>query len=292
MKTPLYSVCIANYNMNRTLKQSLTSVLNQLNENFEVIVVDDGSDDLSVQTLLEIKKNYSNLTIIPLLRDKRRKLGETRNVSIRAARGKYVLLHLDADDIWDNFIVSFTRLYHEIEKRMGLEDFMLSGAQINMATRNLLINNPYPNVYYGEDRLLWSKLAVLNKLICIKHTVFRKRIAQKSFKRKLIKIISSQFSAMTVTFSYSPDVHTSFIEYIKRIIFRSDWGIKLSIVNIILLIPAFINGYFLNRPTFNNFYTYDYRELNTLNLKELEEKTIDQYGDFNLDKNSRLIFMR
>lgn len=291
MKTPLYSICIANYNMNSTLKKSLQSILNQLDDNFEVIVVDDGSNDLSLQTLYEIKKDYSNLTIIPLLRDNRRKLGETRNVSIRAARGKYVLLHLDTDDIWDNFISSFTKIYHEIEKRTGLENFMLSGEQINMATRNLLIKNPYPNVYYGEDRLLWSKLAVLNRLICIKHKVFRKRIAQKSYKRKLTKAIFSQFSAMTVTFSYTPSVHISFSEYIKRIICKSDWSMKLSIVNLIILIPAFINGYFLNRSPLNNLHTHDYRNLNTLNLIKLEEKTIARYGNFDLDHESRLIFL-
>ena len=168
---------------------------------------------------------------------------------------------------------------------------MLSGEQINMATRNLLINNPYPNVYYVEDRLLWSKLAVLNKLICINHKVFRKRMNQKSYKRKLTKSIFSQFSSMTVTFSYSPSVHISFFEYIKKSICKSDWSMKLSIVNLIILIPAFINGYFLKRAPLYNLHTYDYRNLNTLNLIKLEEKTIAEYGNFDLDHESRLIFL-
>ena len=44
---------------------------------------------------------------------------------------------------------------------------MLSGHQIHMAPKELLIENPYPNIYYVEDRLLWNRLAVLGKLICI-----------------------------------------------------------------------------------------------------------------------------
>ena len=103
---PLYSICIANYNMSSTIKESLSSILSQLNNDFEVIVVDDGSNDDSLNILYKLQK-YSFFQIIPLERDKRRKLGETRNVSVRASNGKYVLLHLDTDDIWDPFIISF-----------------------------------------------------------------------------------------------------------------------------------------------------------------------------------------
>ena len=66
---------------------------------------------------------------------------------------------------------------------------------------------------------------------------------------------------------------------------------KLSIVNLIILIPAFINGYFLKRSPLNNLHTHDYRDLNTLNLIKLEEKTIAKYGNFDLDHESRLIFL-
>ena len=121
-----YSICIANYNMSETLIASLESVLNQLDEKYEVIVVDDGSADNSVEKLLNLREKYLNLRVIPLLRDNRRKLGETRNISIRAARGKYVILHIDADDIWEPYINSFAKIYHELEKRLEINDFMLS----------------------------------------------------------------------------------------------------------------------------------------------------------------------
>ena len=37
-------------------------------------------------------------------------------------------------------------------------DFMLSGKQINMSSRKLLLENPYPNIYYGEDRYLFNDI--------------------------------------------------------------------------------------------------------------------------------------
>ena len=157
---PLYSICISNYNMSSTIEESLSSILSQLNNNFEVIIVDDGSKDNSLEILYQMKKKYPFLSIIPLERDNRRKLGETRNVSVRAASGKYVLLHLDADDIWDPYIITFTKIYHDLETRLEIKDFMLSGDQIQMATKKLILDNPYPNIYYVEDRILWNNLSV------------------------------------------------------------------------------------------------------------------------------------
>ena len=181
---------MASYNMSETLIASLESVLSQINENYEVIVVDDGSSDDSVEKLLGLKKKYESLRVIPLLRDSRRKLGETRNISIKAARGKYVILHIDADDIWEPYINSFAKIYHEIEKRLAIDNFMLSGRQIQMATKDLLIYNPYKNIYYTEDRNLWNDLAVLGKLISIDHKPFFKRIPQR-FPANLHKVNST-----------------------------------------------------------------------------------------------------
>ena len=55
MESPIYSICICNFNMNNTLKSSLETILLQLNEEFEVVVVDDGSSDDSLNTLFELK---------------------------------------------------------------------------------------------------------------------------------------------------------------------------------------------------------------------------------------------
>ena len=155
--------------MSSTLEKSLNSILNQLTVKFEIIIVDDGSsdnsfiriakkrknyyilessaNDNSLEILQKMEKKHSNLKVIPLLRDNRRKLGETRNVSVRAATGRYVLLHLDTDDIWDPYIISFTKIYHDLEKRLSIKNFMLSGKQIQMATKKLLLVNPYSNIY-------------------------------------------------------------------------------------------------------------------------------------------------
>lgn len=290
MRRPKYSICICNYNMNKTINLCIESLVKQINNEFEIVVVDDGSNDQSVETLLHLKNKYSSIRVIPLKRDRRRKLGETRNVSIKAARGEYVLLHIDADDIWEPYLPAFVRIYHEVEKRCDIDNFMLSGMQIQMASKQLMTQNPYRNIYYGEDRILWAELGSIGKLITLNHKVIRKRIPIINNRKKLKKIITSQFSAISVAFCYASSRYQTLIEYLKKIFFTSDWGFKLSLLNFLLLIPAMLNGC-INRPKFINQMTWNHRELCNLNLKGLEKKTLRIFGEFNLNKKERNIFI-
>ena len=287
---PIYSVCICNYNMAETLEISLRSVLDQLDERYEVIVIDDGSKDSSVEILKNLSRVYENLRFIPLARDYRRKLGDTRNLSIEAARGKYVILHIDADDKWEPYIDSFIRVFHELSKRLEFENFILSGYQIHMAPRDLLLKNKYPNVYYTEDRLLCHKLAAKGAFISIKHKLFRTRMPIKTRKKKLIKVIKSQFSSMLVSFSYHPYPAKSFLQYMVRIFSKSDWSFIVSLINLILIFPAFIYGVLFNRAERIDTLDRSYRELSPIDINQIEKKYIEKYGKFKLSKDERIIY--
>ena len=65
MKTPLYSVCICNYNMKDYLEKSLKSILEQLDDRYEVLVIDDGSNDGSLEVLANLEKKYQIMRFIP-----------------------------------------------------------------------------------------------------------------------------------------------------------------------------------------------------------------------------------
>lgn len=92
-KEPLVSVYITNYNYERFIEASIKSVLNQSLQDFELIIIDDGSTDGS-RDIIETYRENPRVTIIY---QQNKGLNITNNVAMRVAQGKY-LMRLDADD--------------------------------------------------------------------------------------------------------------------------------------------------------------------------------------------------
>ena len=87
------SVIIPTYNRHSMLKEAVESVLAQDYQNFELIVVDDGSTDLTP----EILKSYREA--VTVIRQNNQGVSSARNAGIRAASGDLVAF-LDSDDLW------------------------------------------------------------------------------------------------------------------------------------------------------------------------------------------------
>lgn len=82
---PLVSVVIANYNGKHLLKTCLDSVFNQTYKNYEVILVDNGSTDGSVEF---IKENYPSIKLF--VNSKNLGYAVGYNMGIEEAKGKYI----------------------------------------------------------------------------------------------------------------------------------------------------------------------------------------------------------
>ena len=180
---PTYSICMCNYNMARTLNRAVDSIAMQLNERFEIVLVDDGSSDDSVPQMRELAERYPMIRVVALHRDAKRKLGETRNISIRKARGEYCMLHLDCDDVWAPHLVAWVDVFHQIEDAIGV-DILLAGQQVHMAKRDLLLRHgPYPNLFRSEDRAMYARFGALGILWFLEHEVFRTRLPHSKCER-------------------------------------------------------------------------------------------------------------
>jgi len=90
---PLVSVIMPAFNAENFIDESLRSIFAQTFENYEIIVVDDGSTDRTP----EILKRYERK--VRYIRIANQGPSHARNTGIRAARGRYVAF-LDADDLW------------------------------------------------------------------------------------------------------------------------------------------------------------------------------------------------
>lgn len=93
-----FSIIIPNYNKGIYIEECLNSVVNQTLKNIEIIFIDDGSNDNS----LDIVKKYNN---VKLLQTNRMQAGGARNLGIKNACGEYVIF-LDSDDyLTDNTVL-------------------------------------------------------------------------------------------------------------------------------------------------------------------------------------------
>lgn len=92
-RNPLVSVIIPTYNRGWILKEAIESVLMQDFTDFELIVVDDGSTDNTLDILGDYRKK---LTVIE---QHNQGVSAARNRGIKSASGKYVAF-LDSDDLW------------------------------------------------------------------------------------------------------------------------------------------------------------------------------------------------
>lgn len=93
---PKVSVVIPVYNVADYLSECLNSILNQTLEDIEVICVDDGSTDGSLDILRHYEEHDMRLQV---LTQKHMTAGAARNTGLDRARGEYVIF-LDADDFF------------------------------------------------------------------------------------------------------------------------------------------------------------------------------------------------
>ncbi len=104
------SVVIPTYNRAMYIERSVRSVLQQTYQNLEIIVVDDGSTDDTLQILRKLQHEDHRLKI--LQQEKNLGAQAARNTGIRAATALYIAF-LDSDDEW---------LASKLEKQLSLID--------------------------------------------------------------------------------------------------------------------------------------------------------------------------
>lgn len=98
IEKPLISVIMPSYNSEKYILEAINSVIAQTFHYWELIVIDDGSDDNSTDIIKEII-NVDNR--VKFYKNKENKgVSATRNRGISLARGEWIAF-LDSDDVWE-----------------------------------------------------------------------------------------------------------------------------------------------------------------------------------------------
>lgn len=113
-----FSFIVPVYNVESYLPRCLDSLLNQDYNNFEIICVNDGSNDSSLEILNDYSAKYSNIYIV---NQENKGLGEARNTGVKYATGNYIWF-IDSDDwIVDNSLL----LLAEFIRNNGEKDMIV-----------------------------------------------------------------------------------------------------------------------------------------------------------------------
>ena len=180
LKHSLYfSVVIPLYNKQNSIVSTLQSVLAQTKQNFEIVVVDDGSTDNSAQVVEEFFEKHPSLQGGDRGRLVKKPNGgvcSARNRGIQEARYDYVAL-LDGDDLWDE---------HYLEEQVKLiQDFpeakMWGINFAEMSNGELIRKLPtgLPEGYRGYVENYFQIPGRISDLYCSSSVVVKKEVFDK-----------------------------------------------------------------------------------------------------------------
>ena len=183
-------IILPNFNSSDYIKETIKSVIKQTYTNWNLIIVDDCSDEKTVNILKKYQKN-KKFKIYFL--KKNQGAGYCRNYAIKKSKSPFIAF-LDSDDIWkkrklekqilfmnnNNIDFSYTS-YNQIDKngnkiktifapkyqtyRNLLEDCKIGLSTVIIRKKILRNSLRFPNLKTKEDLYLWLQLSKKNKLI-------------------------------------------------------------------------------------------------------------------------------
>tara|TARA_Y100001954_G_scaffold198707_1_gene216200 strand:+ start:766 stop:4398 length:3633 start_codon:yes stop_codon:yes gene_type:complete len=177
---PFLSVVIITRNRSELLSDAVRSTLNQSYENFELIVIDDGSTDDTVVTIQSF-----NDARIRLISTEQSGIPKSRNLGVRMSKGEYVVI-MDDDDLmlpnrlqehvncltpgsagsYGGWVDQNSEMEHEYNPGAphGYSEILFGGKVMlhpaSMIKRNILLEFPYDENYsFGTDYVMNLEIA-------------------------------------------------------------------------------------------------------------------------------------
>lgn len=175
----MFSIIIPLYNKVNFVEKTIKSVLNQTYSDFEIIVVNDGSTDGSLQVIESLRQNDDRVI---LYSKQNEGVSIARNYGIKKAKFNYIVL-LDADDIWEpDFLETILFL---IQKYPEASAFCTGYSIVTNKIQNEIFYGEKNETYIINDYcglVCTGKISCCSSAICIKKEdllsvgLFRKNI--------------------------------------------------------------------------------------------------------------------
>lgn len=173
----LISVIVTVYNTEKYLRQCLDSIVSQSYTNLEIIIVNDGSTDNSLQICLEYSDRFDNVKII---NKENGGASDARNCGLKAAQGEYIH-YIDSDD----FLID-KNLYQNLINRIDCNNpniiFSLYKGYSAMSLEEIESQQKYNRDGFYDDNILLHVLeqGYIMTLTCPVNKLFNRKFLLKN----------------------------------------------------------------------------------------------------------------
>lgn len=157
----MFSIVIPLYNKELSIQNTIQSVLEQTYQEFEIIVIDDGSTDNSAKQVREIPDSR-----IKLVQQRNQGVSAARNRGIKESKFEWIAL-LDGDDLWEpNHLEEILKMMHEFpDEKVYVTSFKYSNNQTmykhNRPSLIFKIENYFREAL--KEKLVWTSIVVIHK---------------------------------------------------------------------------------------------------------------------------------
>ena len=179
-----FSVILVTYNSSRYIEESISSVLNQTYKNFELIIIDDGSTDKTINIIKKFKDNR-----IKYKYQTNQGPSKARNFGIKISKSRWICF-IDADDYWNKnklkvvnkFLSGNNLIYHKLHKKV---EFKKQNLHITQSKLQYSLFQKYIGSKIKNP--IAQNLLIYGNTIPTSSVVIRKKILKKikSFDEKL-----------------------------------------------------------------------------------------------------------
>lgn len=150
----LVSVIMPAYNCEKYVIEAINSVLAQTYKNWELLVLDDGSKDNTLQIIEEFSQKDSRIKALP--NGKNMGVSATRNRGIELASGDWIAF-LDSDDMWEPL---------KLEKQFEVVDNKSAEFLFTGSTYINEVGEPFKGIFEVPEKLTYKRLRNQNVISC------------------------------------------------------------------------------------------------------------------------------
>lgn len=273
------SIIVPVYNTGKYLKKCLDSLVLQANQETEILVINDGSNDNSEEIVQKYKQQ--NPSIIKYYKKQNTGIADTRNIGIAKATGKYILF-VDSDDyIKENLI-------QELEKYMS-QDIDIIKFKLEKVNENgeILERIDGPIFDKVDGQTAFNILAFSDVLIdspCV--YLLKKELFEKNKLKFKLNTEHEDFGLIPLVILKAKDMVSintygyCYLQTTNSITRNENYEKTIKKVNDVFMhydtMIKFIEKESLNSKTKKNIKTY-YTNAIILKLKELKRQDLDTY---------------